>query len=135
MFRFASIVAAGAAAVIAAAAPAFAADSLTLVADIGRDTDALGIHSHTEAALMKAVPVDLPLLEQLEHVIRHAQIAIELNADGKLTAATVLASSGRERLDRSVLDAVRASTYRAERIDGSPVAGRYVVTFDLDPAN
>jgi TonB family protein len=86
------------------------------------------------------VPVDLPLLERLRRVGVNAQIAIDLDAFGKLTRATVLTSSGRERLDRSALDrsaleAVGASIYRAERIDGHPVSGRYIVNVALDPAD
>jgi TonB family protein len=132
------MLAASATIVFATSAPVFAGDSLTLrgmlVADIGHDVDAMSIGKRTEAKIVRGQPIDLPSFEKLANIGGTAQIEIDLDDNGRLTKATVLESSGRARLDRSALDAVRASTYQAASIDGHAVGGRYIVQVDLDPS-
>jgi len=138
MFKLHPALAASAALIIAASAPAFAQDGLTLgsvfVADIGHDVDAISDGKRTDAKIVRSVPADMPAFEQLANIGGTAQIEVDLDAKGTLTGAAVLASSGHARLDQSALSAVRASTYQAATINGHAVGGRYVVEVVLDPS-
>jgi TonB family protein len=138
MFKFSTMLAASAVILSATSAPVFAQDSLTmrsvLIADLGRDVDAISAGKRTEAKIVRSAPVDMPSFEKLANVGGTAQIEINLDDTGRLTKAAVRASSGRARLDQSALDAVRASTYQAASIDGHGVGGRYIVEVDLDPS-
>ncbi len=55
----------------------------------------------------------MPAFEQLAHIRGTAAVEIALDANGTLTKAAVLASSGYNRIDQSALSAVRASTRAA----------------------
>jgi TonB family protein len=141
MFRLSDLaLAATAAAIITATAtaPAFAQDSPTLksvlVADLSRDVDAFSEATRIEAKMVDSVPAEMPPLERLEKIGGTAQIEIGLNAKGMLTDAEVQASSGHVGLDRSALNAVRASKYQAATINGRAVGGRYIVEVIFDPS-
>ena len=138
MFKLNAAIAASAALVIAASAPAFAQDSLTLrsvlVADIGHDVNAVSDGKRTDAKIIRSVPAEMPPFENRANIGGTAQIEVDLDAKGTVTGAAVLASSGHVRLDQSALNAVRASTYQAASIDGHAVGGRYVVEVVLDPS-
>lgn len=139
MFKLSAALAASAAVIIAATAPAFAGDSMTLrsmlVADIGHDVDAISEVKRTDAKIVRSVPADMPAFEQLAHIGGTATIEIDLDANGTLTKAAVLASSGYARIDQSARSAVRASTYQAASINGHAVGGSYVVEVVFDPSN
>jgi TonB family protein len=139
MFRLNTTLAASAAIVFAVSTPAFAQDALTLrsvlIADIGRDVDALSTGKRTEAKIVRSEAVDMPPFEKLANIGGTARIAIDLDENGSLRDATVFSSSGRARLDRGALDAVRASTYQAATINGHAVGGRYIVEVVLDPSS
>jgi TonB family protein len=138
MFKFHPVLAASAALVIAASAPAFAQDSLTLrsmlVADIGHDIVAVSEGKRTDAKMIRTALADMPSFEQRANIGGTAQIEVDLDANGTLTQAAVYASSGRARLDQSALRAARASTYQAATINGHAVGGRYVVEVVFDPS-
>jgi TonB family protein len=139
MSKFNTMIAAGAALLFATSAPAFAQDSLTLrsvlIADVGRDVDAMSTVKRTEAKIVRSAPLDMPSFERLANIGGTARIAIDLDDRGSLTKAAVVGSTGRPRLDNSALDAVRASTYQAASIEGRAVGGRYIVEVVLDPAS
>jgi TonB family protein len=135
--RFA-FAATAAAIVIGAAAPASAQDSLTLrsivVADVSHDIDAIASAARTPAGIVRSAPAEMPAFEKLANIAGTAQIEVDLDANGTLTNAVVHASSGRARFDRSALDAVRTSKYRAATVNGRAVGGRYLVDVIFDPS-
>lgn len=120
------------------AAPAFAHDSLTLRAavasDLSRDQASLSA-GRTEACIVRAAPAEMPPFEQSANTGGTTSIEVDLNAHGSLTNAVVLKSSGHARLDRSALDAVRATTYQPASMDGHSIGGRYIVDVVFDPSN
>jgi TonB family protein len=138
MFKLHPVLAASAALMIAASAPAFAQDSLTLrsilVASIGHDVDAVSDGKRTNAKILRAAHADMPPFEQRANIGGTAQIEVDLDANGTLTEAAVYASSGHARLDQSALRAARASTYQSATINGHAVGGRYVVEVVFDPS-
>jgi protein TonB len=138
MHKLRLVVAASAALIIGAAAPAFAQDSLTLrnvaVADKSHDLDAVSSPTRTQARIVRRAPAEWPSFEKLASIGGTVQIEVDLDASGQLTSAELLASSGHARFDRSALDAVRASTYQAARVDGRAVGGRYIVDVVFDPS-
>ena len=54
-----------------------------------------------------------------------------LDRGGRLTAQSVLASSGNRWLDREALAAARQSSYRAEIRECAPVGGAYAFIVDF----
>jgi TonB family protein len=132
------MVAASAALIIGAAAPGLAQDSLTLIniaaAGVNYNFDAVPSPTRTEARMVYSAPPEWPLYEKSANVDGAVVVEIDLDATGQLTSAAVLASSGRPRFDRSALDAVRASTYKAASINGRAVGGRYIVEAVFDPS-
>jgi TonB family protein len=138
MHKLRLVVAASAALIIGAGAPAFAQDSLTLrnvaAADIGYDLTTVSSRTRTEARIVRSAPAEWPPFEKLAKIGGTAQIEVDLDASGQLTSTAVRASSGHARFDRSALDAVRASTYEAASINGRAVGGRYIVEVVFDPS-
>jgi TonB family protein len=136
MMKFGTVLGASAMILFATSAPVFAQDSLilrnVLIADMGRDFDAISTGKRTAAKIVRSAPADMPAYEESAN-IDTAQIDISLDEKGRLTKAAMLTSSGRARLDQSALDAVRASTYQAASIDGQGVGGRYIVEVDMQP--
>ena len=130
------MIAASAALIIGAAAPALAQDTLTLVdiavAGINNDLNAAPSPRRTKARMVYSAPAEWPLYEKSANVDGAVMVEIDLDASGHLTSAAVLASSGRPRFDRSALDAVRASTYKAASINGRAIGGRYSVEVVFD---
>jgi TonB family protein len=124
-------------AILASAAPAFAGDTLVMrplmIADMGRDVDAISAHGST-ARILRAVPAEMPEIESSERIGGSATVRIDLNASGVVTGASILTPSGRPRFDRSALAAVRASQYAPAVVDGHGVGGSYVVEVIFDPA-
>jgi len=55
-----------------------------------------------------------------------AMIKVDLDANGRVTGASVYASTGSLELDRAALDAARASTYAPEMRDCQAVPGSYL---------
>jgi TonB family protein len=134
-----AVLAASAAAIMGVSTPALADGTLTwgsmMTADLGRDVDAVSAAEQTEAKIVRAASAEMPAIERLEHVGGTSTIQIDLNSKGIVTTAAVRTSSGRARLDRSALSAVRASTYQAASVNGRAVGGRYIVEVTFDPAN
>jgi TonB family protein len=138
MFKMRTALAAGAAIMLAAIAPALAGETLTLsnmmVADIGHEMSAVSDAKQTDARIVRAAPADIPPFEQIAHIQATAIVQIALNAKGSIVSSTLLASSGRDRLDKSALRAVRESTYAPATINGTAVGGSYTVEVSFDPA-
>lgn len=124
--------------VLTATAPAWAGETTTqssmMIAAIGRDVDAISGGKHTNASIVSAVPAEMPVIEALENISGQSEILVKLDANGKLSSASVNTSSGHRRFDESALRAVRSSTFTPERVDGHPVAGSYLVEVTFDPA-
>jgi TonB family protein len=104
-----------------------------MIAAIGRDVDAISGSNHTNARIVSAAPAEIPVVEGLQNLGGRSEIVVQLDADGKLTGASVKTTSGRRRFDESALRAVRSSTFAPERIEGRPVAGSYLVDVTFDP--
>jgi TonB family protein len=138
VFKHTLALAAHVVAIVATPQTTFAADSMTmksaLVAHVESDVAAVSAGDRTDAAIVRSVPAEMPSFEELAKIGGTATVEINLDAKGTLTSATVLNSSGRARLDRSALDAVRASTYRAATLNGRSVGGSYLVEVVLDPS-
>lgn len=61
-------------------------------------------------------------------------VLVNIAANGKLTKATIMRSSGNKRVDEAVLAAAKASTYAPAHKDCRPVAGMSVFRAILNPA-
>ncbi len=122
---------------LTATVPGWAAETTTqssmMIAAIGRDVDAISGSNHTNARIVSAAPAEIPVVEGLQNLGGRSEIVVQLDADGKLTGASVKTTSGRRRFDESALRAVRSSTFAPERIEGRPVAGSYLVDVTFDP--
>jgi len=62
-----------------------------------------------------------------------AEIAVRLDASGRVLGATVYRSAGLFPLDRAALSAARASQYAPQIRGCLPVAGTYLFTVDFQP--
>jgi TonB family protein len=83
------------------------------------------------AAIADAAPADLPAIAAGQHVTGITGVLIVLDARGRLTGQSVLASSGNRYLDRAALAAARLSRFRAEVRDCAPVGGTYAFVVDF----
>jgi TonB family protein len=131
VIRLQATFAAAAMALLAGAGPALAADTAAgtamMIADIGRDVDALANTPHTDARIVRAAYAELPDFERIAGIGGTVRVAIGLGADGHLTDSHVITASGHPRLDQNALRAVRAATYAPATVAGRPVGGTYEV--------
>jgi TonB family protein len=136
MFALRAVIAA--AAVFSTAAPGLAADSIVLrgvlVADLGHDQTALASNG-SEARIVRAAVPERAYFDTLTNAVGRVTVALTLTAAGRVAGARVLATSGRQTLDASAVDAVRASTYAAATAVGRPIGGVYAVDVVFEPAD
>jgi periplasmic protein TonB len=85
------------------------------------------------AAVTSAMPAELPDIAAGQNAGGVTEIRIAIDADGRLTDQSVLASSGNRWLDRAALRAARQSRYRAEVRDCAPVGGTYAFVVSFAP--
>ncbi len=133
-YRRAAIAATAAVLLFAGPAAAAGNGSVTLLADVGRDADALSDAGFTPARIIDAAEPQVPLFDTIAGTAAaNVVVEISLDAAGRLVGSRIMDSSGNPRLDRSALDAVRASRYAAAIRLGKAVAGHYAVdvAFDL----
>ncbi|MDB5043671.1 MAG: Gram-negative bacterial TonB protein C-terminal [Candidatus Eremiobacteraeota bacterium] len=88
--------------------------------------------AHTDAAVIFAAPAYMPVMAHEQGFKGTAYVEVALAQDGKLAAARVARSSGNRLVDAAALSTVRATTFRAESINCTPVAGAYLYVVDFD---
>jgi TonB family protein len=83
------------------------------------------------ASITDAQPADVPTIAAEQNVTGITSVRIALDASGRLTATSVLESSGNRWLDLAALQAARSSSYRAESRDCTRVSGTYALVVDF----
>jgi TonB family protein len=138
MFKLSAAIAVGAGVMLAAAAPTFAGETLTLhgilVADIGKDVDVLSESKTTDAKVLSAVvPAPRPI-DIVTNAAGTVVVEVDLSDSGQLTKCTVIKTSGRASLDARALHTLQTAKYQAETVGGRPVGGAYAVNVAFDAA-
>jgi TonB family protein len=82
--------------------------------------------SHSDAAVVNAVPPDYPEIARQMGLTGTSLVQLDLTPSGTIANASILTSSGNSLLDRAALAAARASSFRSEVRDCTPVAGSYI---------
>jgi TonB family protein len=83
------------------------------------------------ASISAAAPAELPTIAAEQNVTGITEVRIDLDAAGRLTKSSVLASSGNRWIDRAALRAARSSRYSAEVRDCAPAGGAYAFVVDF----
>lgn len=135
LLKVAAVVTAGLASIILCSVPVPAAQTLPLhrivIADLGRDTDAVARLRNSDAAILWASPAEVPHIQDMRFADSTANVAIRLDASGTLMKSTIVGTSGSSWLDASALDSARHSRYQAARVDGQAVGGEYIISVDF----
>jgi TonB family protein len=83
------------------------------------------------ASISNAALADLPAIAAEQNITGTTAVRIDLDAAGRLTKSSVLASSGNRWIDQAALRAARFSRYSAEVRDCAPVGGAYAYIVDF----
>jgi TonB family protein len=83
------------------------------------------------ASISNAAPAELPTIAAEQNITGIAAVRIDIDAAGRLTKSSVLASSGNRWIDQAALRAARTSRYSAETRDCAPVGGAYAFVVDF----
>ena len=83
------------------------------------------------ASIRSAAPAELPTIAAEQNATGITAVRIDLDAAGRLTKSSVLASSGNRFIDQAALRAARSSRYSAEQRDCAPVGGAYAFVVDF----
>jgi periplasmic protein TonB len=88
--------------------------------------------AHADAAVLFAAPAYTPVIAHEMGFKGTAYIEVDLAQNGKLAAAQVARSSGNRVVDAAALSTARATTFRAETVNCTPIAGAYLYRVDFD---
>jgi TonB family protein len=83
------------------------------------------------AASVAAAPAVLPEIAVQQHVSGVTAVRVDLDARGRLGAASVLHSSGNRYIDQAALRTARMARYRTEVRDCERVGGAYALVVDF----
>jgi TonB family protein len=83
------------------------------------------------ASVSDAAPAELPTIAAEQNITGTTSVRIDIDAAGRLTGTSVLASSGNRWIDKAALRAARQSRYTAEVRDCAPVGGAYALVVDF----
>jgi TonB family protein len=88
--------------------------------------------AHAAAAVILAAPAYMPVIPHEMGFKGTAYIEVDLAENGQLAAAQVARSSGNWLVDAAALSTARATTFRAETVNCTPIAGAYLYRVDFD---
>jgi TonB family protein len=83
------------------------------------------------AASVAATPAELPQIAAQQRVTGITAVRVELDARGRLGAASVLQSSGNRYIDEAALRTARTARYGAEVRDCERLGGTYALVVDF----
>jgi TonB family protein len=88
--------------------------------------------AHADAAVIFAAPAYMPVIAHEMGFKGTAYIEVELAQNGTLAAARVARSSGNRVVDAAALSTARTTTFRAETVNCTAIAGAYLYRVDFD---
>ncbi|GAC1655852.1 MAG: hypothetical protein NVS9B12_07150 [Vulcanimicrobiaceae bacterium] len=87
---------------------------------------------YTEARTIEKYSPQVPQIAIDEGLNGHAQVKVDLSADGKVVDASIFQSTGNTLLDRAAVEAAERTTYGPKVVDCASVPGSYLFRVDFE---